>query len=118
MPHNAARRRVVRSVVQDSARCWAVKDGARRRVMRGERWRTAPGGESMHSTNTRLVVSLILRDYLVTRDKGQRKAPGGERWRAVPGGERLDSARRRAASGWTAQGAGLRERDSTRRQAV
>eukprot|EP00965_Chrysotila_dentata_P205667 6183090-Pleurochrysis_carterae.AAC.2 len=71
----------------------------RRRVVRGKRWRTARGGIKCAS--------------------GRRKTlMGGERWSAAPGGERLDSARLRAASGWTAQGAGLPDEDSARCQAV
>eukprot|EP00965_Chrysotila_dentata_P003712 121630-Pleurochrysis_carterae.AAC.1 len=72
---------------------------------------------TLSSWNTTVAQSISIEIWFRPESRWQRKAPGGERWRAAPGSERLDSARRRAASSWTAQGAGLRERNSVRRQA-
>eukprot|EP00965_Chrysotila_dentata_P254439 6211869-Pleurochrysis_carterae.AAC.1 len=41
----------------DRARCQAARDGARHRVVRGERWRTAPGGEKCGSGQCKALVA-------------------------------------------------------------
>eukprot|EP00965_Chrysotila_dentata_P261622 6214318-Pleurochrysis_carterae.AAC.2 len=87
----------MRSVVQDSARCWSRRDGARRRVERGEKWRTAPGRESMVKGSAR---------RRAVRDGARRPVARGLTARKAPSCERLDI------------NAGLRKRDRTRRQAV
>eukprot|EP00965_Chrysotila_dentata_P117822 3893551-Pleurochrysis_carterae.AAC.1 len=86
--------------VDSARRRQAARDGARRRVVRGERWRTAPGGESMATGSAR-----------------RRAVRDGARPLAVRGLTKQVGAELRAAAA-TAQGVGLRKGDSARRQTV
>eukprot|EP00965_Chrysotila_dentata_P165393 5461872-Pleurochrysis_carterae.AAC.1 len=86
---------------------------ARGRVVRGKRWRTAPGGESTVKLGQRKAPSGEIDGERRRRKapscerlngarrraarEGQRKAPDGVKWRAAPGFERWwDSARRQS----------------------